>query len=107
VTDRIAPQALLARIAANAAPPILDVRSPREFASGHVPGAVNVPFWQVGRRVDIIPAGKDQELVVYCGHGPRAMIAGRTLRKHGFTHLVFLDGHFSKWRSAGLGEERA
>jgi rhodanese-related sulfurtransferase len=35
------------------------------------------------------------------------MIAGRTLRKHGFTHLVFLDGHFSKWRSAGLREERA
>ena len=104
--DRIAARMLLARIVAGAAPAILDVRTGREFADGHVPGAVHVPFWQVGRRIDVIPARKDQELVVYCGHGPRAMIAGRTLRKHGFTHLVFLDGHFSKWRSAGLREER-
>ena len=106
MTNRIAARTLLARIAAGAAPPILDVRTQREFAGGHVPGAVHVPFWSVGKRIDDIPANKDDELVVYCGHGPRAMIAGRTLRKHGFTHLVFLDGHFSKWRSAGLREER-
>ena len=107
MTDRIAARALLARIMADAAPPILDVRTAREFAKGHVPGAVNVPFWAVGKRIDAIPADKDDELVVYCGHGPRAMMARRTLRKHGFTHLVFLEGHFSKWRSAGLREERA
>jgi rhodanese-related sulfurtransferase len=71
-----------------------------------VPGAVHVPFWSVGKRIDDLPANKDDELVVYCGHGPRAMIAGRMLRKHGFTRLVFLAGHFSKWRSAGLREER-
>ena len=104
--DRIAARTLLARIAAGAAPVILDVRSAREFADGHVPGAVHVPFWAVGTRIEAIAADKDEELVVYCGHGPRAMIAGRTLRRRGFTRLVFLDGHFSKWRSAGLREER-
>lgn len=104
--DRIAARTLLARIAAGEAPVILDVRSAREFADGHVPGAVHVPFWAVGKRIEAIPAEKDEELVVYCGHGPRAMIAGRTLRRRGFTHLVFLDGHFAKWRHAGLGEER-
>jgi len=107
VTGRIGARTLLARIASGAAPAILDVRTEREFANGHVPGAVHVPFWKVGKRIDVIPASKDDELIVYCGHGPRALIAGRTLRKHGFTHLVFLDGHFSKWRSAGLREERA
>jgi rhodanese-related sulfurtransferase len=107
VTDRISARTLLARIAAGAAPAILDVRSEREFADGHVPGAVHVPFWKVGRRIDAIPANTGDELVVYCGHGPRAMIAGRMLRKHGFTHLVFLDGHFTQWRNAGLREERA
>jgi phage shock protein E len=106
VTDRIAARTLLARIAAGAAPVILDVRSAREFADGHVPGAVHVPFWAVGTRIEAIAANKDEELVVYCGHGPRAMIAGRTLRRRGFTRLVFLDGHFSKWRSEGLREER-
>jgi rhodanese-related sulfurtransferase len=106
VRDRIAARTLLARIAAGAAPVILDVRSAREFADGHVPGAVHVPFWAVGTRIEAIAADKDEELVVYCGHGPRAMIAGRTLRRRGFTRLLFLDGHFSKWRSAGLREER-
>lgn len=104
--DRIAARTLLARIAAGEAPVILDVRSAREFADGHVPGAVHVPFWAVGKHIEAIPAEKDEELVVYCGHGPRAMIAGRTLHRRGFTHLVFLDGHFSKWRHAGLREER-
>jgi phage shock protein E len=107
VSDRIAARTLLARIAAGVAPAILDVRTGREYADGHVPGAVHVPFWAVGKRIDAIPVHKDEELVVYCGHGPRALIAGRTLRKHGFSHLVFLDGHFSQWRSAGLREERA
>ena len=38
------PQELLARIDRGDAPPILDVRSEREFAAGHVPGAVNIPY---------------------------------------------------------------
>jgi rhodanese-related sulfurtransferase len=107
VNDRIAGRTLLARIAAGTAPAILDVRTEREYASGHVPGAVHVPFWAVAKRIDVIPARREEELVVYCGHGPRALIAGRALRKHGFSHLVFLDGHFSQWRRAGLREERA
>ena len=106
MTHSISAAALLKRIASGDAPAIVDVRSEREFVDGHVPGAVNVPFFRVSKHLDTIPGDRGAELVVYCGHGPRAMIAARSLRKHGFTHITYLDGHFSKWRSAGLREER-
>jgi rhodanese-related sulfurtransferase len=71
-----------------------------------VPGARHLPFWQVSRRVAEIASPHDAELVVYCGHGPRAKIAGAALRRKGFRRIVYLDGHFSEWRSAGFREER-
>jgi rhodanese-related sulfurtransferase len=43
--------------------------------------------------------------VIYCGHGPRAIIASRALRRNGFTRLTYLDGHFSQWRHRGFREE--
>ena len=107
MSNRITPDALLARIARGMAPAILDVRSEREFVDGHVPGAAHLPFWRVSKRIALVPASKDEELVVYCGHGPRALIAGRALSKQGFTRIVYLKGHFSQWRSAGLREERS
>ena len=107
MSHHITPDALLARIARGTPPAILDVRTEREFADGHVPGATHVPFWRVSKRLAAIPASKHDELIVYCGHGPRALIAGRCLRKHGFTRVVYLEGHFSKWRSGGFREEHA
>ena len=103
--DRISAEALLRRIESGAAPVILDVRSRAEFARGHVPGARHVPFWRVSRRIDAVVARRDAEVVVYCGHGPRAILAGRALRRKGFAHVTYLDGHFSQWRKAGCREE--
>jgi len=99
-------QTLLRQIESNAAPVILDVRSAKEFADGHVPGALNIPFESVGSRARDLPGSREQPLVVYCGHGPRAWIAGAALRKRGFRNVSYLAGHFSKWRAAGLREEQ-
>ena len=104
--DRISAEALLARIESGAAPLILDVRSRLEFARGHVPGARHIPFWRISRRIGELAIPRDSELVVYCGHGPRAVIAGRALRRRGFTRITYLEGHFSKWRGAGVREEK-
>ena len=103
--DRITAGALLTRIESGTAPRILDVRSRLEFAKGHVPGAHHIPFWRISRQIDGLTIPRDAELVVYCGHGPRAVIAGRALRRRGFTRITYLEGHFSKWRSAGFREE--
>ena len=104
-TDRISAEALLTRIESGAAPVILDVRSRGEFARGHVPGARHIPFWRMSRRIGELSIPRDSELVVYCGHGPRAVLAGRALRRRGFTRITYLEGHFTRWRGAGFREE--
>ena len=83
------------------APPaiILDVRSRREFDSGHVPGARHLPFWAaLTRRV---PAAPDTPITVYCGHGPRAWLAKAALSARGFRRVRLLAGHMRAWRKAG------
>jgi rhodanese-related sulfurtransferase len=98
--------ALLARIDAGAAPAILDVRTQSEFAAGHVPGAVHVPFWKVLTRPTAVPVPPTEPVVVYCGHGPRARMAGAALERRGFRHVLYLDGHMSAWIAAGLPQAR-
>lgn len=99
-------QVLLGQIESSSAPRILDVRSAKEFGDGHVPGALNIPFESVGARAHELPGSRRDPLVVYCGHGPRAWMAGAALRKNGFTNVIYLAGHYSTWRAAGLREER-
>ena len=101
----ITPSELLARIERGDAPTILDVRSALEYRHGHVPGAVHVPFWTIGAHLDDIHAKPQDELVVYCGHGPRAWRAGNVLKRRGFTNVVYLQGHMHGWRQAGLRED--
>jgi rhodanese-related sulfurtransferase len=100
----VEPERLRALIDDGAQPTILDVRSAREYANGHVPGAVNIPFWRVATAS--IPASVDDPIVVYCGHGPRAAFALMLLSRRGFTRVACLRGHMSKWREAGRPEER-
>jgi rhodanese-related sulfurtransferase len=97
MTDRaIDTETLAARIAAGTAPAILDVRSRAEFDRGHIPGAIHIPFWRIGAHTDRLPE-KTSEVVIYCGHGPRAAWAMRTLRRRGFTGVIELAGHWSGW----------
>jgi phage shock protein E len=99
------PHALRDAIGAGTAPAILDVRTPQEYAAGHVPRAINVPFNEVGRRVGELDALRERPLVIYCGHGPRAWIAGLALRRRRFRHIGFIRGHMAAWRRAGLPED--
>jgi len=97
------PRRLLELIEAGAPPAIIDVRSAREYARGHVPGAVNIPFWRI--LAADIPASPEQPVVVYCGHGPRASIARGLLRRRGFRRVTSMAGHMVEWRATGLPEE--
>jgi rhodanese-related sulfurtransferase len=97
---------LLRRLGAEDMPScILDVRTAREYDAGHLPGAVNIPFTEIGGRAGELPADRGQEIVVYCGHGPRAWLAARRLRGLGYRRLVYLRGHWAAWRKAGLPVE--
>jgi len=98
---------LAARIAEGNAPFVLDVRTEGEYRDGHVPGAMHISFLSVGSRIDEIPVAKDQPVVVYCAHGPRAAWAARKLRNAGFTDVSYLEGHMTSWEKDGLPLERA
>jgi rhodanese-related sulfurtransferase len=102
----ILPADLSARIDRGETLHILDVRSEGEFASGHVPGAVNIPFNRVLSGERNPPGSPADELFLYCGHGPRAHMAAAALRKRGHTRIVYVSGHFSAWRQAGLKIEQ-
>lgn len=100
------PQAsVLASIEAGHAPLLIDVRTPEEFARGHVPGARNIPIDELAPRTDELAAHRDGELVVYCETGRRAAKASVLLAEAGFTRVRHLDGDMAAWRSAGLPVE--
>ncbi|HRE88333.1 MAG TPA: rhodanese-like domain-containing protein [Myxococcota bacterium] len=67
--------------------PLIDVRTPEEFAAGHVPGAINIPVDEVPSRLAELARlteGKGKDLVVYCRSGRRSAIAASTLSAEGY-----------------------
>jgi rhodanese-related sulfurtransferase len=101
----VTPSELLAAIDARQERLVLDVRTPEEFANGHVPGTVNVPIAELPSRLGELAASRDQEVVVYCERGPRAIAATEILVSAGFAAVQHLKGHMSAWRAAGLPVE--
>jgi phage shock protein E len=84
----------------------LDVRTPEEYATGHVPGAVNVPYDELSSRIGEIDARRGDPVVVYCEKGPRASKATAALADAGFSSVRSLAGHMSAYRASGLPVER-
>jgi rhodanese-related sulfurtransferase len=83
---------------------VLDVRTPQEFAEGHVPGAVNVPYDQVASRLAEVP--KDKDVVLYCRSGRRAGLAADVLAAQGYTRLSHLEGDMTAWVEKGRPVEK-
>lgn len=83
---------------------VLDVRSPEEFAAGHVPGAVNVPVAGKGAEAfDKAVEGVDRTtpILVHCRSGVRSAKAMDKLRKMGFADLSDFPGGWVAWSEAG------
>ena len=97
---------LLKRIESNSAPPVIDARSATEFKRGHVPGAIHASVLKILLKTAHLPEDRNLELVIYCGHGPRAMIAKRLLALHGYRNMDLLKGHWKLWQKAGLPLEK-
>lgn len=73
--------------------PIVDVRSPAEFAAGHIAGSVNVPLDRLS--AGVARYGKDQPLIVCCASGMRSGMAKRSLESAGYATVV----NGGSWRS--------
>ena len=75
---------------------VLDVRTPEEFAAGHIPGALNIPYTHFPARIAELPAAS-KDVVIYCATGIRAERAAVRLRENGFTRLFHLEGDMTGW----------
>jgi rhodanese-related sulfurtransferase len=97
----VAPGGLAALLARDDAPLLLDVRTPEEFAQGHVPGARLVPLQELDARLGELSAYQARGVVTYCEAGGRASKAAELLRAHGFADVRLLDGSMKRWREEG------
>ena len=77
---------------------LLDVRTPEEFASGHLDGAANISVQTLAQRLADVP--RDQPIVVYCRSGNRSAQAAQILAQAGYTNVYDLGGIIT-WEAAG------
>ncbi len=96
----LAPQAYQEQFStAGAAHQLIDVRTPEEFAAGHIPGAVNIPIDELGGRLSEL--SQAEPVVVYCRSGNRSAQAARILDQAGYSGVYDLGGVIA-WQQAGL-----
>lgn len=101
----LSPAELNARRASATEPVVIDVRTPAEFQTGHIPGALNIPFDQVAERISEIDA--PHGIALYCMLGPRARKGEAALLEAGYTSVFHLEGGLSAWQAAGLPVDAA
>jgi rhodanese-related sulfurtransferase len=82
---------------------VVDVRTPGEYAGGHVPGAANIPHMSIiSRKGELAP---DKELVFICQVGSRSALACEFAAAAGFKELYNVEGGTEAWVKAGYNVE--
>lgn len=84
--------------------PVIDVRTPAEFAEGHVINALNYDWNGSIFDQQIQGLDKSKPVLVYCRSGSRSAAAAAHMRTIGFKEVYEMDGGFMDWRSANLPE---
>lgn len=80
---------------------VLDVRTPAEFAAGHLAGAVNRDMQSADFGQRLAALDHNAAYALYCHSGRRSGIALEQMRSAGFTHVADLSGGVTAWTSAG------
>lgn len=88
-------------LASDAKPVVLDVRTPEEYAEGHIEGSTMIDFKAPDFEAKVAELDRDQTYLIHCRSGRRSTDALPTLEKLGFKHIVHLDGGFNAWSEAG------
>lgn len=87
-------------------PRMLDVRTPAEFETSHIPGAYNVPLDLLREHRGELLAHIDEDVVLVCRSGTRATQAGQTLAAAGLPNLKVLDGGILAWQATNAPVNR-
>ncbi|MEW5323609.1 rhodanese-like domain-containing protein [Geobacillus thermoleovorans] len=74
----------------------IDVRTPMEFRSYHLPGFRNIPLHELTARAHEL--SKEKEVIVICQSGVRSQKASKLLKKMGFEHVANVRGGLNAWK---------
>jgi len=80
---------------------VLDVRTPGEFATGHIENAINIDVEGMTFDSEIAKLDKNVEYAVYCRSGRRSVVATEKMAEAGFTKLTNLKDGVISWQGAG------
>ena len=81
---------------------VVDLRDAKEFGSGHISGALNIPHAKLAGQLNQLAKSKDSTVILACKMGQHSGGAGVTLRKHGFTDVRRLTGGMAEWRAQNM-----
>ncbi|MFB6613205.1 rhodanese-like domain-containing protein [Streptomyces sp. NPDC056367] len=102
----LAPTALQQLIKDGRGPRVLDVRTPGEFRTVHIPGSYNVPLDTLREHRAELLTHLDEDVVLVCRSGARAAQAEQALAEAGLPNLRVLDGGMTAWEAAGAPVDR-
>jgi phage shock protein E len=94
------------KLRADKANVVLDVRTPKEFQAGHIPGALNIDLHSPDFDKRIGELDKNKTYLVHCASGGRSAVACKKLGSLGFKELFDLRPGFNGWRGAGKPVEK-
>jgi rhodanese-related sulfurtransferase len=100
----LSPAQFAEKITQTPTPSIIDVRTPGEYADGHLINAVNMDWNGNNFDAQIATLDKSKPVFVYCQAGGRSAAAAKKMRSVGFKEVYDLDGGFSEWQAAKLPE---
>ena len=98
---KITPQDLVSLTNQDAAK-LIDLRSPSEFADGHITGSINIPYADIEDRLHEIKLQEGKSLVLICDSGSQSANAGEVLNKSGYQNTVILSGGIGAWKLDNL-----
>jgi rhodanese-related sulfurtransferase len=99
-TERVSAPMLAEELASTHPPVVIDIRTPGEWAAGHIAGSINLSLSQLQQHLDQVP--RDRRIAVHCAGGYRSSIATSLLSQRGITNLIELAGGITAWEAAKL-----
>ena len=81
---------------------LVDVREDKEWANGHLPGAVHMGRGVIERDIEGAVPETSAKIILYCGGGFRSALVADNLQKMGYTNVESMDGGWRGWTTAGL-----
>lgn len=81
---------------------VIDLRDKKEFETGHIVDAINIPYAKLGQRLTELDKHKEKPVIVVCKLGQQSGMASKQIQEAGFLDVYKLAGGISEWRAQSL-----